>query len=175
LRTTERTLLRRAHSGPASPAAAAPGPVSADDPVELRLAGSAIVLVLALAVPVVAVAAAVAGAGGALGAGIATAVVAGMLLMTGGMLSLAARFGPTALLAAALGGYLLRLMIYALLIVLLRPVEAIHGPSLAIAAAVLLIAALTWEVRAVSCTPRLFWVDATRSAPAADDTERTKA
>ncbi|HEY8339620.1 MAG TPA: hypothetical protein VIK95_07110 [Egibacteraceae bacterium] len=149
--------------------------MSADDPVELRLAGSAIVLVLALAVPVVAVAAAVAGAGGALGAGIATAVVAGMLLMTGGMLSLAARFGPTALLAAALGGYLLRLMIYALLIVLLRPVEAIHGPSLAIAAAVLLIAALTWEVRAVSRTPRLFWVDATRSAPAADDTERTKA
>ncbi|MDP9405942.1 MAG: hypothetical protein M3O86_04960, partial [Actinomycetota bacterium] len=98
--------------------------------------------------------------GGALGAGVGAAVVAGMFLLSGAPLSWAARIGPEALMAAALGGYLVRLMLYAVLIVVLRPVEAIHGPSLALSAAVLLVAALGWEVRLVSRVPGFFWVDA---------------
>lgn len=136
--------------------APAPGPPR---DVELRLARTAVVFVTLLAVPVIGVAALVAGAGGALGAAVGTAVVAGMFAMSGATLSWAARLGPTALMGAALGGYLLRLMIYALLIVLLRPVEAIHGPSLAVSTAVLLVATLAWEVRAVSRLPGFYWVD----------------
>ncbi|CAN5168753.1 hypothetical protein BH20ACT9_BH20ACT9_08700 [soil metagenome] len=142
---------------PGSEGRGAPAPGPPQD-VELRLARSAVVFVTLLAVPVVGVAALVAGGGGALGAAIGAAVVVGMFAMSGATLSWAARLGPTALMGAALGGYLLRLMIYALLIVLLRPVEAIHGPSLAVSAAVLLVAALVWEVRTVSRLPGLFWV-----------------
>jgi len=85
-------------------------------------------------------------------------------------MSWAARIGPTALMAAVLGGYLLRLLIYALLIVLLRPVETIHGPSLAITAAVLLLAALAWDVRLVSRVPSFYWVN-TSTAPRSLRTE----
>lgn len=137
-----------------------PAPVRPTDPVELRLARSAVAVVAVLAVPVIAVATLAHGRDGALSAGIGAAVVGGMFLMSGGLLSWAARFGPTALMAAALGGYVLRLVIYALLIVLLRPVEAIHGPTLAVSAAVLLVAALVWEARLVTRSPQLSWVDA---------------
>jgi hypothetical protein len=122
-------------------------------------------VVVIMAIPALAIAAAVAGAGGALGAGIAAAVVGGMFIMAGALMSWAARIGPTALMAAVLGGYLLRLLIYALLIVLLRPVEAIHGPSLAITAAVLLLAALAWDVRLVSRVPSFYWVNAASPGP----------
>jgi len=135
------------------------------DAIELRLARSAVLVVVIMAIPALAIAAAVAGAGGALGAGIAAAVVGGMFIMAGALMSWAARIGPTALMAAVLGGYLLRLLIYALLIVLLRPVEAIHGPSLAITAAVLLLAALAWDVRLVSRVPSFYWVTAASPGP----------
>ncbi len=123
------------------------------------MARSALLVIGMVAVPVIGIAAVVAGSGGALGAGIGAAVVAGMFAMSGALLSFAARIGPEAIFAAALGGYLLRLMIYALLIVLLRPVEAIHGPSLAICAAVVMVAALVAEVRLVSRNPQMFWLD----------------
>ena len=140
------------------------------DAIELRLARSAVGVVGLLAIPALAIATAVAGPGGALGAGIAAAVVGGMFIMAGALMSWAARIGPTALMAAVLGGYLLRLLIYALLIVLLRPVETIHGPSLAITAAVLLLAALAWDVRLVSRVPSFYWVN-TAAAPRPPRTE----
>jgi hypothetical protein len=141
--------------------------------VELRIAASAVRFVAVLAVPLLGAGWLAAGRGGLLGAGIAVALVAGMFAMSASLLSFAARLGPSALMAAALGGFALRLMIYALLIVLLRPVEAIHGPTLAVSAAVLLVATLTWEARYVSRTPGFFWVDA--STPAPGDPERTRA
>ncbi len=139
------------------------------DGIELRLARSALRVVAILAVPAVAIATAVAGPGGALGAGIAAGVVGGMFIMAGALMSWAARIGPTALMAAVLGGYLLRLLIYALLIVLLRPVETIHGPSLAITAATLLLAALAWDVRLVSRVPSFYWVHASPAGPRAPE------
>jgi hypothetical protein len=153
------------------PAPTAPGP---GDPVELHLAVGALKAIAVLAAPIVAAAWFAAGSGGALGAGIAVAVVAGMYLMSGALLSYAGRFGPSALMAAALGGFAMRLMIYALLLVLLQPVEAIHGPSLAISAAVLLVLTLIWEVRLVSRTPNLYWIDA-RAAAAAPPSTRNPA
>ena len=143
----------------------APSPPGPDDPVELHLAKSALKLIAVLTLPTVGFGWLAAGPNGALGAGIAVAVVGGMYLMSGALLSFAARLGPGALMGAALGGFALRLLIYALLIVLLGDVEAIHGPSLAIAAAWLLVATLVHEARLVSRTPSLFWIDARQARP----------
>lgn len=144
---------------------AAPSAPTARDPIELQLAVAALKAVAVLAVPVVGIAWLAAGTSGAIGAGIAVAVVAGMYLMSGALLSFAARLGPGALMGAALGGFALRLMIYALLVVLLSPVEAIHGESLAISAAVLLVLTLVWEARTAATTSHLFWVDAGAARP----------
>ena len=137
-----------------------PSPVDAGTPIELDLARSAVGFLLVLGVPVIGVAALAAGASGAMSAAIGAAVVIGMFVMAGALMSYAARIGPAALMAAVLGGYVVRLGIYAGLIVLLRPVEWLHGPSLAIATAVLLVAVLVWEVRVVSRMPNTLWVDA---------------
>ena len=135
-------------------------PVTAATSIELSLARSAVGFLLVLGGPVIAVAAVAAGSAGAASAGIGAAVVIGMFLMAGALMSYAARIGPAALMAAVLGGYILRLLMYAGLIVLLRPVAWLHGPSLAIATAVLLVAVLVWEVRVVSRMPNTLWVDA---------------
>lgn len=139
--------------------------------VELRMARSAVTLVLALALPALVVSGLVAGAGGVLGAAIAAALIAVMFLSQAALLDRAARISPTAMMAAALGGFAVRLLGYALLIVLLRPVEAIHGPSLAVTAAVLLVASLAWEARHVSRSPGFFLVDASAGRPAGPGAE----
>lgn len=139
---------------------AAASPVTSTSPVELQLARSAVLFLLVLGGPVIAVAGLLQGSAGALSAAIGAAVVIGMFLMAGALMSWAARISPAALMGAVLGGYLVRLMIYAGLIVLLRPVAWLDGPSLAISTAVLLVAVLVWEVRVVSRTPNLFWVNA---------------
>ena len=135
-------------------------PVTAGTPIELNLARSAVGFLLVLGVPVIGVAALAAGASGAASAAVGAAIVIGMFLMAGALMSYAAGISPAALMAAVLGGYVLRLAIYAGLIVLLRPMPWVHGPSLAIATAVLLVAVLVWEVRAVSRMPNTLWVDA---------------
>ena len=137
-----------------------PEPIRAGDGVELRLARSAVGFLLILGVPVIAVAGLLDGAAGAASAAIGATVVIGMFLMAGATMSWAARISPAALMGAVLGGYLVRLVVYALLILLLRPVEWLSGPSLAISTAVLLVAVLAWEVRVVSRNPSMFFVDA---------------
>jgi hypothetical protein len=136
-----------------------PEPIRAGDGVELRLARSAIAFIVVLGIPVVAVAGLLGGVPGALSAGIGALVVIGMFLMAGATMSWAARISPAALMGAVLGGYLVRLVIYALLIVLLRPVEWLSGTSLAISTAILLVAVLAWEVRVASRNPSMFWID----------------
>ncbi len=148
-----------------------PSPVTPDEPIEWRLALSGAGITLALGAVFVAGGAMSMGSDGVLSTGIAVAVVVGTQLLSGAMMSLAARFGPSALLAAALGGYLLKLLIFALLIVLLDDVAAIHGPSLAVTAAILLVVALVWQTRLVLRDQRLFWVvdaDPRRTGKATD-------
>lgn len=143
---------------------------------ELRIAASAVRAVLLLAVPCLAISTWLAGSNGLLGATIATAIVLAMFGISAALAAIAAPHGPTAMLLATVGGFALRLMIYAILIVVLDPVEAIHGPSLAISAAVLLLGALAWEVRHVSRTPGFWWVQPlTPSAASPVGTERTTA
>jgi hypothetical protein len=151
--------------------AAAPRAATAADPVERDLALVALRALAVLAVPALALGWLAAGPGGLLAAGIAVAVVGAMYLLSGLLLSWAAPMGPSALMAAALGGFGLRLALYALLIVLLRPVEAISGPTLAVTAAALLVLTLAWEVRHVGRNPALFWVDAAAARPNPDPRE----
>jgi hypothetical protein len=133
-------------------------PVTPDEPIEWRLALRGVALTVTLGAVFVAGAWWWLGAPGLAGAGLAVAVVAGMQLLSGAALSLAAPFGPTAMFAAALGGYALKLGIYLLLMVLLGDVDGIHGPSLAVTAAILLIVVLAWQTRLVLRDKRLFWV-----------------
>ena len=143
----------------------APSPVRAFDPVELRLARSAALFLLVLGLPVIGVSWLSAGWPGVAGAALGTAVVIGMFLMAGATMSWAARISPTALLGAVLGGYLVRLMIYAVLIVVLGDAAWLSGTTLAIATAVLLVAVLGWEVRVASRNPSMFFVDAAAGQP----------
>jgi ATP synthase protein I len=143
----------------------APTPVRAIDPVELRLARSAALFLVVLGLPVIAIAGIAVGPEGAASAAIGAAVVIGMFLMAGSTMSWAARISPAALMGAVLGCYLVRLFIYAALIILLRDVAWIHGRALAISTAVLLVAVLVWEVRIASRNPKLFWVDASAGQP----------
>jgi hypothetical protein len=150
--------------------------VRATEAPELRIAVSAVRAVLVLAVPFVVGAALVAGPSGLLGAGIGAAVVLGMFVISAALSVLAAPHGPSAMLLATVGGFALRLVLYAILIVVLDPVEAIHGPSLAVTAAALLVGALAWEVRHTSRTPSFWWVQTGEAAPASPvGTERTTA
>lgn len=146
--------------------------MTSDEPIEWRIALRGVALTVALGVLFVAGAAWWLGTPGAVGAGLAVVVVAGAQMLSGALLSLAARFGPTALFAAALGGYVLKLFAYALLIVLLRDSEMVHGPSLAVTAAVLVVAALAWQTRFVLRHERLFWVGDAPARPGAAGSDR---
>jgi hypothetical protein len=145
-------------------------PVTPDEPIEWRIALSGMWITLALGALFVAGGQWFMGFEGLLSTGMAVAIVVGMQLLTGAMMSVAARFGPTALMAAALAGYVFKLAIYALLIVLLRDVAALDGPSFAVTAAILLVVALAWQTRQVLRDQRLFWVVDADPRRAADAT-----
>lgn len=132
--------------------------------VELRIAGSALRFLAVLALPTLAAAWWYAGREGLNGALVGIGVVAGMFAVSAVLSALAAPHGPAALFAAVLGGYALRLGIYAALIVLLRPVAAIDGPSLAVSAAVVLLATLAYEAWHICRTPQFFWIDPSAAA-----------
>lgn len=158
--------------------ARAPGPVTATEPIEWRMALRGVLLVIALGALFVGGATVLADAEARNGAALGVAVVAGTLLLSGGALSLAAPFGPTALFAAALGGYVLKLGIYALLIVLLRDAAWLDGIAFAVTSAILLVVALAWQSRLVLRDPRLLWIapgDARQAAPGADRVVYTSA
>lgn len=113
-----------------------------------------------LSVPVVGVAYLVRDLAGALTALGALVVVIGQFVLTARSLAWAAKKGPTVVQATALGGFGLRLMFYAGLILALRPVEAIDGPVLAIVTAVSLVILLAWEVRLVMSHSEMWFIDA---------------
>lgn len=126
---------------------------------ELRLAGRAVLLLSLLAVPVAAVAAVVQGRDGALGAVAGLALVAVLFGVSGAAQGLASRRGPSAVLAVAAIGLGLRLALYLAVLQLLADVAALHRPSLAIATALGFVVTLFYEMRLISRTPELFWVE----------------
>ena len=93
------------------------------------------------------------GAGGAWTAAGILAVIVGGFLLTGLSLRWAARRGPTSVQAVALGGVVLKLSLYALLIVTLAPLGVIDRPTLGLTAPVALTALLVVEARLVVTNP----------------------
>lgn len=145
-----------------------PGPVTATEPIEWRMAVRGVLLVVVVGAVLVGGAGVVADREVVNGAALGVAIVAGAMLLSGGLLSLAAPFGPSALFAAALGGYVVKLGVYAVLMIALRDVAWLDGIALAVTAAILLVVALTWQSRLVLRDPRLFWVapgDAQTASP----------
>lgn len=98
----------------------------------------------------------------------AVALVVGNFYLTGRSLAWAAKKSLAVLQGVALGGLLARLVLYAVLIVVLDPVEAIDGPVLAVTTAIATVVLLTYETRFVLATSQLWWLDprAAGSAPA---------
>ncbi len=122
------------------------------------MARAALRVGVVLAILAVIIAGTFRGLPGALTALGAVVLVVGQFAITGRSLAWAAKFGPTAVQATALGGFGLRLMIYAGLIIALRPVEAIDGPVLAITTAASLILLLAYEVRLVMTHSEMWFV-----------------
>jgi hypothetical protein len=127
---------------------------------ELRLARRALVALSLLAVPTAAVAWAVEGVAGALGAVAGVGLVA-VLFAGGGLVqSVAVRRGGDALGGVVLAGLGARLFTYVIALIALGQVAALHRPSLAAATAVAVVCATYYEMRLISRTPELFWVQA---------------
>ena len=123
------------------------------------MAQTALKLGLPMAVVAVAVAVPLRGWDGGLTALGAVVVVIGSFYVTGRSLAWAAPKSLAVLQGVALGGLFLRLVLYALLIVLLRGVEAVDGPVLAITAAVAMVFLLAYETRFVLRTSQLWWLN----------------
>ncbi|MFT5222558.1 MAG: hypothetical protein ACI867_000862 [Glaciecola sp.] len=113
-----------------------------------------------LSIPVVGIAFVVRDLSGALTALGALVIVIGQFVLTARSLAWAAKKGPVAVQATALGGFGLRLMFYAILILSLRGVEAIDGQVLAIVTALSLIVLLSYEVRLVMGHAEMWFIDA---------------
>jgi len=89
---------------------------------------------------------------GAASAAIAIGIVIVNFLAAAAIMDRAARSGPTALGAAALGGYIVRLGVILVALVLLRRVSWIDMPTLGIVLVGTHIGLLTWEAKHVSLT-----------------------
>lgn len=90
-------------------------------------------------------------------------VVVGGFLLTGLSLRWAGRRGPTSVQAVALGGVVLKLSLYALLIVTLAPLGVIDRPTLGVTAPVALATLLVVEARLVMTNPEFRMLHSTPS------------
>ncbi|MDX1657751.1 MAG: hypothetical protein R3343_02920 [Nitriliruptorales bacterium] len=135
-----------------------------DASAEQLMADKAIPVGVMLAVGAVAIALPLRGLAAALTALGAVVVVVGNFVVTGRSLAWAATKSLPMLQGVALGGLLVRLVLYGILLVVLGPVEAIDGPVLAITVATATIVLLTYETRFVLQTSQLWWLDDNASA-----------
>lgn len=129
------------------------------------MARTALLVGAGLAAPAAATAWWLRGPDGALTALGAVALVVGTFALTGWSLDRAGRHGLGALQAVAIGGFGLRLSLYAAGIVLLADVPAIDGHALAVATAVSLVVLLAFEVRLLTTRPELWWVEPQAAGP----------
>jgi hypothetical protein len=102
--------------------------------------------------PVVVLVALVRGGDGAWSALLAVAVVVFNLVLSALMLSSAARVSPTALMGAALGGFLVRMLLVTAVVLAVRHQPWIDLPTLAVAILGTHLALLAWELRYVSAS-----------------------
>jgi hypothetical protein len=121
-------------------------------PVEREVALDLVRRGLMVAPLVVLAAGLIRGWDGAASAAIAIGIVIVNFLAAAAIMDRAAKSGPTALGAAALGGYIVRLGVILVALVLLRHVSWIDMPTLGIVLVGTHIGLLTWEAKHVSLT-----------------------
>ncbi len=138
---------------------------------ESEMVRAALRVGLVVGVPATLVGGVLRGTSGALTALLTVGFVVGVFAVTGRSLGWAAKHGPIAIQAVALGGFFVRLVLYAAMILVLRPVDAIDDTVLAVSAAVAMVAVLTYETRLV-LTQREFWFVDASAAVAVDRKER---
>lgn len=128
---------------------------SSDTPapeVEREVVADMIKRGLPLAVPVVVVAGLVGGPIMAVSTGLAVALVMINYVLAAAMLSWGARTSPAALMGAALGGFLLRMVLLVGALALLRNRSWVAITPLALTVLVSHVALLVWELRRVSAS-----------------------
>jgi len=133
----------------------APVKTSSDTPapeVEREVVADMIKRGLPLAVPVVVVAGLVGGPIMAVSTGLAVALVMINYVLAAAMLSWGARTSPAALMGAALGGFLLRMVLLVGALALLRNRSWVAITPLALTVLVSHVALLVWELRRVSAS-----------------------
>lgn len=118
--------------------------------VEARIAQNTVKRAVIVGPVVVGVSWLVRGGDGAVAAAIGVGVVMAMFLMSGWMLSIAARIGLSAYHAAALIGFFVRLGLLVLAMVLITRVMELDRFAFGIATVVAYLALITWETIAVS-------------------------
>lgn len=106
----------------------------------------------AMVAPLVLLLAAVRGWDGVASAAIALGIVLVNFLAAAAIMTRAAKSGPTAIGAAALGGYVLRLAVIVVALVLLRHQPWIDLPTLGIVIVGTHLGLLVWEMKYVSLT-----------------------
>ncbi len=90
------------------------------------------------------------GVGGALGVALALVVVLANFLITGALLGWAARISPAMIMAVALGGFLVWLMVIFGVGLLVEQIDAVNLDVFVVSVLVLHLGLLFWEMRSIS-------------------------
>ena len=90
------------------------------------------------------------GVGGALGVALALVVVLANFLITGALLGWAARISPTMIMAVALGGFLVWLIVIFGMGLLVEQIDAVNLDVFVVSVLVLHLGLLFWEMRSIS-------------------------
>lgn len=137
---------------------------------ERRLAAGAVWAVGLLALPAGVLAGLAAGWAGVVSALIGLGFVLVLFGAAAALLAWVAGRNPTRGLRGVgvlVGGALVRLALYAVVLVALARLTWLHRPSLAWATAAAIAITLAYELRLMARLPRLFWVDAEAARPTA--------
>jgi hypothetical protein len=121
-------------------------------PVEREIALDLVRRGLLIAPAIVVVAGLIKGWAGAASAAVAIGIVVINFLVAAAIMTRAAKSGPTAVGAAALGGYVVRLAVVVVALLLLRHLSWIDLPTLGIVLVGTHLGLLLWETKYVSMT-----------------------
>lgn len=126
---------------------------------ERRLAIGAAIAIGIVAVPAAVLAYWAAGWQGAVSALIGLAYVLLLFAAAAALLSWSVARNPNGGMGVLIGGVMARLPLYAVSLALLSNVSWIHGRSLALATVAGIVITLGCEIRLISKSPRMFWVN----------------
>lgn len=131
-----------------------------------QLCRASLTTLAVVAVPVVSGAGWIVGPDGALGALVGIGLVAVLFGVSTWLLAVATRRRDAGI-GLQVAGAMLRLPLYLAVLLSVSGVPAVHGRSLAAATAIAYAVTLVVELRLLAGMPRLFWVDAAATRPAA--------